>query len=439
MENLEKKLEQGLLGMTVYSPDVYYSGISEDIDLYIASQTGLIPVLRHQFNHSAASIERFYATGVHKNVPNWHHVVNFFTSAPSMVTFWYGKDAIEKLNSVKGRSHPAMASTDTVRGRFLCDNAVCNLIHTSDDVAEMIRELMAVECYGLLKTPFIKTPISSSFFSNGRKKLFHNGAYTLLKVLGRVANVQENITPNTDYNSLEFYDAVINKLQCAALKSSPQVRKLITSFLRGDETVVYELEKYGVTDEEKFIIACSASTRSGWVKQMSLYDVIDKLMEKLTGISGFFIGGSTAARLYGYKCLTDDIDVICTDEALQAIAERLELTVEIAEKSFGRYQFCNYICEGYDVEFSTMADYINDYKIVIDDEMLARSDGKIPLMPLEDIICELYSLGRTDYHNDIARAKQYRCYFDNSLDKDYLERRFIESGIGIECYLDLMS
>lgn len=438
MENLETKLFQGLLGMTVYSPDVWRSGISEDVDEFIARHTGLCPVLRHQIRHTAASIERFYATGVHKNVPNWHYVVKFFTGGPSLITFWYGEEAIDRLNAIKGRSHPSLASDDTVRGHFLCDNAICNLIHTSDDISEMLRELTAAECYGLLKIPFTGKNVSSSFFNEGKKELKHNGAFTFLKVLQRVADIREDITPDSDMGSAKFYNAVIEKLSAAAQTALPQVRKMIAAFLKGDETVVDELEKYGATDEERFIIASSAATRSGWEPQVSLHDAVYALVKELDGVEGFFIGGSTAARLYGYKCVPDDIDVICTDDTLEIISEKLDLKIETAEKNFGTYRFCAYRSSGYEVEFSTMANYKNNYNIVIDEEMLARSAGTIPLMPPEDMICELYSLGRTDYHDDIDRAKKYLSFFGSTIDGDYLKKRFISSGIGEECLADLM-
>ncbi len=438
MVNLESKLESGLLGMTVYSPDVYASGISGDIDEFIARRTGLIPVLRHKLCHSSASIERFYATGVHKNVPNWHHVVDFFTGGPSLITFWYGEEALDKLSAVKGKSHPARAAADTVRGHFFCDNAVCNLIHTSDDVPEMIRELTAAECYGLLKAPFTGKAVPCEDFSQGEPELRHNGAYTFLKVMGRILGREINADPGNFEGSAELYGACIGELRTLAEQAPSPERKLISAFLRGDETVAEELEKYGASAQERFIIACSAATRSGWEQQTSLIDAVTGLLGRLEGIEGFFIGGSTAARLYGYKCLPDDIDVICTTGALEAIAERLGLKIKRAEKSFGTYSYCSYSFAGYEVEFSTMADYAKGYKILIDSEMLARSAGRIPLMPPEDLICELYSLSRTDYHDDIVRAKKYRSFFGDALDMEYLRRRFIDSGIGQACLADLI-
>lgn len=437
MENLESVLDRGMIGITVYSPDVFYSGLSVDIDMHIIQRTGLKPIFRYQFCHTAQTIEKFYETGVYKNVPNWHYVVDFFKSGPSLLTFWYGDEAIDRLNTVKGKSHPARAEKNTVRGRFLCDNAICNLIHTSDDVPEMIRELTAIGRYGLLKVPFCDREINSSFFNGGRDRLSHNGAYTFLKVISRINNIKFDIETFQYSDSASLYNSLIKEIHKVEQISEPAVKKIIKAFLRGDEEVGCELEKYVVSAEEIFIIRCSAATRSGWEEQKSLDDTICALLEILKGQSGFFIGGSSATKLYGYQCLSDDIDVICTDEAIEEIAKNLSLEIYEVKKEFGTYRCCKYELCGYEVEFSTMADYVKKYNICIDEEMLNRTTGRIPLMPPEDIIIELYSLNRTDYHNDIVRAKKFYAFLGNTIDHNYLKKRFAESGLGTERYDEL--
>ncbi len=439
METIENSLFNGDIGITVYSPDVFHSGISTEIDKFISDNTGLIPIIRHQFNHDAASIERFYATGIHKNVPNWHYVVKLFVSGPSLLTFWYGREAIDKLNRVKGKSHPALAKSDTVRGYFNCDNAICNLIHTTDDINELMRELIAIEQYGILKTLLKKETVDSSFFKGNERKLWYNGAFIFLNFLCDILKRNNAIVVDKYNSSSEFYNACIKEIMKIKEIVEPKVSKLINAFLIGDEMIQYELEKCGVDEDERFIIACSAATRSGWGQQINIYDAVHEVLKKLKGIYGFFIGGSTAAKLYGYKCLVGDIDVICTDEALKEISSLLELKIETIEKSFGKYQCCKYECCGYEVEFSTMAEYKKGYNFKIDEEMLSRANGWIPLMPKEDLICELCTLERMDYHEDLKRAKSYCRYFGKNLDKDYLKNRFIESGIGIKKYNEIIS
>ncbi|MDE5763881.1 MAG: hypothetical protein K2I00_02840 [Ruminococcus sp.] len=301
----------------------------------------------------------------------------------------------------------------------------------------MIRELTAIGSYGLLKMPFCDRETDSSFFNGGRDRLSNNGAYTFLNVISRINGIKSDIRAFQYSDSASLYNALIEEIRKTEQISEPAVKKVIKAFLRGDEDVGFELEKYGVSAEEIFIIRCSAATRSGWEEQKSFDDAISTLLETLKGQGGFFIGGSSAMKLYGYPCLSDDIDVVCTDEVIEKIAENLSLEIYEVKKEFGTYRCCKYELCGYEVEFSTMADYVKKYNIRIDEEMLSRATGKIPLMPPEDIIIELYSLNRTDYHNDIVRAKKYYAFLGSTIDQNYLKKRFTESGLGTERYEEL--
>ena len=51
----------------------------------------------------------------------------------------------QTLLNVKGKTQPAEADEESIRGGFWCDNGVCNLAHTSDDAAEAERELAALQ------------------------------------------------------------------------------------------------------------------------------------------------------------------------------------------------------------------------------------------------------------------------------------------------------
>src|SRR5690606_15045228 len=58
--------------------------------------------------------------------------------------------------------HPPDAGPQTIRGRFWCDNAVANLLHTSDDYSEAERELHAVNLGALLAREFTPLPLSAT-------------------------------------------------------------------------------------------------------------------------------------------------------------------------------------------------------------------------------------------------------------------------------------
>ncbi len=134
-------------------------------------------------------------------------------------------------------------------------------------------------------------------------------------------------------------------------------------------------------------------------------------------------------KIYGYQCSPSDIDIICTNEAIERISTHLKLPINIKDTTYGNYRYILYEYQNWNIEFSTMANYNSGYNLVVDDEMLKRAGDTIPLMPLEDIIVELCSLGRTDYHADLDRANSLFTQFQNFIDKSYLIYRFRKSGI----------
>ncbi|MHB1646621.1 MAG: nucleoside-diphosphate kinase [bacterium] len=92
------------------------------------------------FQHNDMSIIKFYQNSIPDNAPHLHLIQKLFTYSKILVTFWEGEDVFNKLQKIKGASHPADAREGTIRSSFFCDNSITNLVHTSDNSEEMLNK-----------------------------------------------------------------------------------------------------------------------------------------------------------------------------------------------------------------------------------------------------------------------------------------------------------
>lgn len=129
------------VAMTVYGPEVAQSSLTSLLDRDISDRTGLEAIERFWVVHDAASISRFYSLTDSTHGAHWPLVVDLFDGRTACVTLWKGQGALGALQGVKGVTQPAVAEPRTIRGRFWCDNPVCNLLHVSDDPSVMQEEL----------------------------------------------------------------------------------------------------------------------------------------------------------------------------------------------------------------------------------------------------------------------------------------------------------
>ena len=174
MTTLKQLFERGQAGLTVYSPDGLQSRLTGNLDHFIHKMTDFEVIHRQWIHHTvhtlmpfydanydgkydqedAASVTQRYDAIPLETLQYGHLVVKLFLSGPSLLTLWRGEDVIPKLAALKGATHPAEANSKTVRGSFWCDNAVCNLMHSSDDAAQAERELKALQLGHLLDESF---------------------------------------------------------------------------------------------------------------------------------------------------------------------------------------------------------------------------------------------------------------------------------------------
>ena len=78
--------------------------------------------------------------GEHKSKPFFKGPVSFITSGPIVAMIWEGKDAINALRKIMGKTNPLEADLGTVRGDFAIDIGR-NVVHGSDGPESAKREI----------------------------------------------------------------------------------------------------------------------------------------------------------------------------------------------------------------------------------------------------------------------------------------------------------
>lgn len=293
MTVLSQLFKQRQVGFTVYSPDCTHSRLWGNLDHAIHEATDFQPISRRWINHDVNSIMRFYRDNdgsaepppevdpeegarKYENVPvenlqYGHLVARLFLSGPSLLTLWHGENAVETLLDLKGATHPPLASPESIRGRFWCDNGVCNLLHVSDDEAEAERELRAIHLWDMLgetltQVPLMdENPVPTSYIA-------HSGIVVACDVVNRILAATPGggvlpvqLPPSGD--AKETNDILTALLQTGS-QSYPEtpVASFIDAYLMGDVvTVTHLMKQMPVTKWEHFIIQCGAITRYKWI------------------------------------------------------------------------------------------------------------------------------------------------------------------------------
>jgi nucleoside diphosphate kinase len=274
-KEVKQIIESGDITLVIYSPDAVLSNLIPSIESEIQSRTGCNPIFRLWFKHNEQSIEQFYINSIENNLPHWHLILSLFTYGPSLLTFWKGENAQEKILSIKGSSHPAYAKAGTIRSRFWCDNSVCNLIHVSDNTEEIFRELSiisSITCHFNLKK-IISLPLFYSPYSSTPK---HNSLFNLCSVLSR------NISENSDHFvrlEIPFDDCAINSakyliswleksLKFLNADLSNLVKKIIERKIPFNDITSQIVGQIPMTQWETFLVLCCVNSFDVWYDEI---------------------------------------------------------------------------------------------------------------------------------------------------------------------------
>ncbi|MBI2996074.1 MAG: nucleoside-diphosphate kinase [Candidatus Melainabacteria bacterium] len=78
--------------------------------------------------------------GEHKDKPFFSDLVSFITSGPIVAMIWEGKDVINTVRKMMGKTNPLEAEAGTIRGDFGIDTGM-NIVHGSDSESSAKREI----------------------------------------------------------------------------------------------------------------------------------------------------------------------------------------------------------------------------------------------------------------------------------------------------------
>lgn len=288
MTSLKQFLHQGQVGLTVYSPDAVHSHLWRNLDHDIHTKTGLKVGYRQWIYHDVGSIEAFYrddsgqAVEPEPNRPKTinlddipveklragHFVVKLFTSGPSLLTLWHGEGAIPQLLTLKGRTHPADAQPHSIRGRFWCDNAVCNLLHTSDDAAEAEREIKALRLGHLLDAEPVMGQLAEARLVD-KSYIGHSSIVILCEVVNRLLATTDAepllIELPESGDARETMQQLSQLLNATATTTDSHIATLIRAYFAGDLVAVTAMLKtLPITSWEHFVLQCGVLSMDKW-------------------------------------------------------------------------------------------------------------------------------------------------------------------------------
>lgn len=287
MTSLRTLFQNQQAGLTVYSPDCAQSRLWGNLDHAIHETTGFQIVRRQWINHDINSILRFYrapdeeppadqdpveAIRKYDSIPAdklqyGHLMVKLLMLGPSLVTIWRGESVIPRLLNLKGKTQPAEAAEGSIRGGFWCDNGICNLMHTSDDTAEALRELAALKLDHWLDDETGQAPLMAPIPAPS-DYVAHSGIAIVCDVMYRIL-IAENAEAASIHlpvsgNAKETNQQLTFHLRETATRH-PQTTPFINAFLTGDLIAVTEmLASLPVTRWEHFVIQCGTVNRDRW-------------------------------------------------------------------------------------------------------------------------------------------------------------------------------
>ena len=422
------------LGLVVFSPDAVRSQLIGSLEREIASLTGCVPVFRRWFCHTPASIEAFYRNSIPNNTPHWHLVSALFNSGPSLAVIWRGEDAISKLDSVKGSSHPAEAASPSIRSRYWCDNPVMNLIHVSDDQETAINEIGIIQtCAGELNITDQALKCLPNDDTITVPRVEHSGVLVFLRVVRSLVEAYTNIRLGTIELPQNGSAKLCQSMAQTKLKEYadvyPSISNGIQLFLEGSSDTIHHLESLiPLTPWDKLAISCGIVARKQW-NRSSLWETIESIRSILPTDLQWILSGSAALAMHGFKCKPNDIDIWCSKDAFQAIGnvlgiEKTPYSVANLQGEVIKWQHC-----GWEVEIVSPLINAEGTVIGVDAQMLAQTKPNRQTESIEDLVAELLLLRRPEPKTDLKRALSVLMTFEKKIDHDYLSWRLSQWNI----------
>jgi nucleoside diphosphate kinase len=255
---------------TIYSMDALNSNIIYLLDDFILKKTKLSMYARCWATHTTQSISDFYRNSTMSNTLD-KLVTELFIASPVLVTIWKGEGVYEKLTAIKGKSHPKAANENSIRGTFLCDNSICNLIHTPDSLEEAKRELSLLIDFSINKLVIVDNALKKSTDTSS-VIINHSGIVMLHRAISRLL-FNQSITP-IKYNnallrkkSVGFYNEACELVYKLSNYENLYVNNIIYIYFNADyEQMGYEFKNkaFPLNSWEKFVLLCGLACVDKW-------------------------------------------------------------------------------------------------------------------------------------------------------------------------------
>lgn len=273
MPSIERLLRSGHATLSVYSPDAVRGGLINLLDQAIHQRLDCLPIRRAWVRFGEDTIESFYSNSIAQIIPNFYLINRLFTSGPSLATLWHGYEVLAKMPTIKGHRHPAQAALGTIRASFWCDNPVCSLIHVSDNLTELYRELDVLH---EADTDLLNAyeSLESLLLADNTPKPCHNGIRVLCEIVHRIlscSNEECALPPwcaaKDSRQTMEECDQWLRRVY-PLLK--PTLSDAISRFLIADispKNLVVTLETVvQLTHWEHLLLRCAVIARKGWLQ-----------------------------------------------------------------------------------------------------------------------------------------------------------------------------
>jgi len=429
--------------LVVFTPDCLRSNLVAHLERAIAEACNLRPTQHFWVNFGEERVERLYLRQMSTCAPYWSLVRRLLSGQRGLGAIYRTGDDFERLTRVKGGAHPRDAHPESIRGRFWCDNHVCNLIHMSDDPECAARELEIFasdsEC------------VASAFSGNSGRlptpHVEHSGILSAADMLARHFEIRGMSVPTFDMPANGSARETF-RLASAWLREVAEIdsraKDFVGAYFASDlERMFVTLPSlYPTSRWMQFVMECGSRAVARW-QRWPLEQVISEVRDVLgTCAAGVCVlSGSAAMALHGIDIAPADIDFRCSNEALARISSVLRSPARLRQLEGYSARTVELEIGGWNVEFVGDLSFLNGVRAEVDADMVRRA-GDSKVQAVEDLIAEYLMLMRARSDRDAVKVQTLLRRTGEKLDRDYLiarMRRWRIPGDVIDCLAGSLS
>ena len=271
----DEDLASGNVCLLVFLPDAVRSRLVGAIERWVRERTGCVPVARNWVAYTEQALDRFYPGIAGKFPEGWPLFAGMFATGPCLATLWFGAGAAHAIPSVKGATHPAHCTGETIRGRFWCDTPTTNLVHVSDDGEAAVRELRVLRS---LEPELFRAPIPilalTPFLDSGPSTREHSAILTLCSLVATHVSRQGRALPCLEVpesadarETMALAEAWLGRI---VVNASASIREAVGSYLQGTATPSLFIsalkEVVPVSPWQELVLRAGVLTRAEWLE-----------------------------------------------------------------------------------------------------------------------------------------------------------------------------